>query len=167
MLPLVLGVAAAAEPTSTAAEPRFGPLDRPASGVGLGLLLGYPAGISAAWRSDLPVFFDLGLGWAWGAFAHIHADAAWTVAELPLDAIPDTHFPLWVGLGARLRFGEGYAFSTADWALRVPVGAAWTHDRFPLEIFVEAVPGYGFYPWGRFVMEGGAGFRFYFDTTEI
>lgn len=159
---LLAAAALAADP----AEPRFGPLDRPAQGVGVGVLLGYPAGLSVGWRMDSPFWFDAGLGWAWGAYAHLHADVLYSIVELPLDNIPDTHFPLSAGVGGRLRIEDGYLPYSMDFAVRVPINLAMQHDRLPIEVFAELVPGIAVAPRRYFVMEGGLGFRFYFDSAS-
>lgn len=159
MLLLVASFASATEP-----EPVHGPLDRDAVGVGMGLELGYPAGVTIAWRGEPRFWFEGALGWAWGAYAHLSGDVMVTVYDLPLDSIDDTHWPISVGIGARGRFGEGYLPYAMDFGFRVPVAVSLLHDRLPFEVYVDVVPGVSVFPRPAFLFEGGAGFRYYFGA---
>ena len=147
-------------------EPRFGPLDRPARGVGLGLVAGYPLRLSVSYKKDGPVWFEGGVGWPYGAAVEADANVLLTVVELPIDNVPDTHYPVWLGAGARLRVVPGYAPYAFDWGLRVPVGVGVEHDRLPIEVFAEVVPIISLWPVPYGAVEGGVGARFYFDSVQ-
>jgi hypothetical protein len=138
----------------------------PVGGFGVGVFLGLPTGISAAYRPEGRAWFDAGVGWAFDRNTlDLHADVLYTLAEPRTDDIPDVRFPFWIGLGPRARLGDtpetpgSAAFALAA---RVPLGMSVVHDALPLEAFVELTPGLGLYPTFFAMFDVGVGARYYF-----
>jgi hypothetical protein len=142
-------------------------LNRDAQGVGVGVILGLPTGLSAAVRpAGKRLWFDAALAWSIvGNTLDTHADVLVIVYDARTEDIPDTRFPFWVGVGPRVRIGDDPTdVSPALWqvGVRVPVGMSVMHDGFPLEGFLELVPGLSVAPTTNAFFEAAIGARFYF-----
>lgn len=126
------------------------------SGLGAGIIIGEPTGLSAkSWISSHDAI-DAGVAWSMtNGWFHIHADYLRHVFEL----IPVEHgqLPLYFGLGARLGFGPDFQIGA-----RVPIGLDYMFDGTPLDVFIEIVPGLTIIPDTKFDMGGGIGVRYWF-----
>lgn len=168
LVPFALATEAPPYPEGGSTTPT-GPLAHPAEGFGVGIILGLPTGISLGWRGDGPVHYDAALAWSFdrGTLA-LHADALFTVANMRTDDIPDTTWPVYVGVGPRIRVGEDQvpaSDSTVSLAARVPVGLAVLHDGLPLEAFLELAPGVQVFPATVMTFDIAIGVRFYFGSS--
>lgn len=145
------------------AETADGPLDRDPSGLGVGLILGLPTGVSAAYKSKkLPVFFDAAIAWSFAQSVVVHADVCLQLSEMRSEDIPEFVFPVWIGVGPRTYIGATDNALPFELAARIPFGMAIYHERVPIEGFVELVPGIGVYPSTTFIFDAAVGGRFYF-----
>jgi hypothetical protein len=155
--------AAKSEPTSAVAAGNF---DRNAEGFGLGIVLGLPTGVSLAYRPGGRVWYDGALGWSFDhGTSTVQGDVLLTLADLRTDDIPDVDFPVYLGVGPRLRLGDSPYVRGRDFAelgIRVPIGMAFIHDRVPLEAFVELAPGIDVYPTTQAIFDAAIGGRYYF-----
>ncbi len=151
------------EPERPARESAF---DHGAEGWGLGILLGIPTGLSAAYRPGGRAWYDMALAWSFDrGTLDLHGDVLLTLAELRTDEIPDFTFPVWLGVGPRVRLGD----SRTTWdeeilglGVRVPVGMSLVHEGVPLEAFLELAPGIGLYPATVPFFDVAIGGRYYF-----
>ena len=147
-------------------------LNRDVGGFGLGILLGLPTGLSAAWRpAQGSVYYDGALAWSFDqGTLHVHGDVLLRLADLRTDEIEDVHFPVYLGLGPRIRLGDSpYTFSTQESVgigIRVPIGMSFIHDGVPLEAFVELAPGIGLYPATIGTFDAAIGARYYFPQKS-
>ncbi len=142
-----------------------GPLERDPSGLGVGIILGLPTGISLAYKSDqTPVFFDAAVAYSFAESVVIHGDVCLRLSEMRSEDIPEFVFPVWIGVGPRLYFGATDTAIPFVLATRVPFGMAIYHERVPIEGFVELVPGIGVYPSTSFIFDAAVGGRFYFGS---
>ncbi len=126
------------------------------SGLGAGIIVGEPTGLSAkSWLSSHDAI-DAGVAWSIShGWFHIHADYLRHVFELiPVEM---GQLPLYFGLGARLGFGNDVIIGA-----RVPVGLDYIFDGTPLDVFIEIVPGLALIPDTKFDMGGGIGVRYWF-----
>jgi len=166
----------AAQPTATTVAPA--PVTNPATpanaavgavqplpkspggeGIGVGLILGEPTGLSlkgfvtdniavdgaAAWSFDSPSAFQ------------IHSDLLYH--NFDLVPLTEGKLPIYFGVGARVKF-ERHEDTRAG--IRVPVGIAYMFAKAPVDIFAELAPGMDVTPRTRFQMAGGVGVRFFF-----
>jgi hypothetical protein len=139
-----------------------------AKGWGVGVILGLPTGLSAAYHTDGRVFYDLALAWSFerGTLA-THGDLLVTLAELRTDDVADMSFPVWIGLGPRIRLGDTLDTPGSDMltlGARVPVGMSFIHDGVPIEAFLEFAPGIGLYPSTAPTFDVAIGGRYYFGA---
>jgi hypothetical protein len=145
--------------------------DRDVGGFGLGILLGLPTGISVAYRPDTGrVYADAALAWSFDrGTLHVHGDVLLRLADLRTDEIADVHFPVYLGLGPRMRFGNSpytLADEVVELGLRVPIGMSFIHDDIPLEAFVELAPGIGLFPATTGTFDAAIGARYYFPVVS-
>ena len=149
-------------------------LSEQVEGVGVGVILGEPTGFTAAWRPGSQQAADLGVAWSIPEERfHLHADYLFTLVSFADPAAPKVAFPLYVGVGPRLRLGSSETLDrlkkqrdSSLLALRIPVGLGiWVAD-VPVEGFVELVPVVGMLPETRFDFDAALGARVYFKHKQ-
>ena len=154
------------------AEPEERAVGREATGFGMGIILGLPTGLSFALRSESALWYDAAFAWSFGRTGGyaVHFDFLFDVTELRNeDEIPDVAFPIYLGVGPRMRIGGVSGTGTTDpfsIGARVPIGMGVRHDGVPVEGFVELVPGLSFYPATSFYFEAAIGGRYYFGKKK-
>jgi hypothetical protein len=140
--------------------------DRDVKGFGLGIVLGLPTGVSMAYRPGGRAWYDGGVAWSFdNGTLHVHGDVLYTLADLRTDDIPDVDFPVYLGVGPRLRLGDSPYVAGNDpveLGVRVPIGMAFMHDGVPLEAFLELAPGVDVYPRTQAIFDVAIGGRYYF-----
>lgn len=144
------------------------------SGFGLGIVLGYPTGLSAkAWTgSDRALAFGAAWGgWGYGGYFHVHAD--YLFHNFSLIPVTTGKMALHYGPGLRLRSWSGDRYWVGGryidsrgghtrLGLRIPVGITYMFDGAPVDIFLEVAPALDLIPGTSFNVDGGIGARFYF-----
>lgn len=143
-------------------------------GVGIGLIVGEPTGISTKiWTSHTNAV-DIGLEWSSGdgylmrmgngywhyvneTYVHIHANYLWH----SFDAIrSEERFPLYYGVGTTIRSGQS---SPYNWlGVRGTFGVEWLPRPVPIDVFLEIVPTLQLAPFSDFGFSAGIGTRYYF-----
>lgn len=141
---------------------------------GLGVMIGSPSGISAKLylspRHALD--FGLGIGFLGGPGGSFHMDYLF---HFMLTEKPGFDLPLYIGIGGEVLFfwndnynryyyGPGYYPNAGrvGVGVRVPIGIAFQLNRAPVDIFIEAAPGVGLFPYPGFYVEGAVGARYWF-----
>ena len=157
---LLLPLAHAVTPAPVATQT----LERDPTGVGIGAMIGLPTGLPLSWKPRLEGFSAAGtVAWDFstGTFA-VGADAIYTLATLHSPDIKAFSFPVYIGVGPRLRLGPWTsAYRPPIVALRVPLGMAFYHEGVPVEGFLEAAPGIGMVPRVQATFDIVIGGRFY------
>lgn len=126
------------------------------SGLGLGVLIGEPTGLSAKiWTGDKTAV-DAGAAWSFvgNGFLHLHADMLMHSFTIDVDK---GQLPLYYGLGAKLVLANELGLG-----VRIPVGMAYLFESAPFDIFIELVPVLDLIPATTFNFEGGIGARYFF-----
>lgn len=138
---------------------------------GLGAILGLPTGPSIKYYFNQTHALDaaLGLSFLGGHNLSVHADYLF---QFPITKTRAFDLPFYVGIGGRLVFwfendrrrffGGSDGTGQIGVALRVPLGIAFNLNRAPVDIFVELVPGIGFFPGAGFAVDAAVGARYYF-----
>jgi hypothetical protein len=128
-------------------------------GLGLGIILGEPTGISAkAWLTRTTAV-DFATAWSFvdePAF-HVHGDYLWH--DYDLFPVERGQLPLYYGVGARLKFLD----NDSEFGVRVPVGLEYLFDTTPVGLFVELVPLLDLAPDTDFTINSSIGARYYFE----
>ena len=127
-------------------------------GVGLGLIVGEPTGISFKYWTGSTTAFDAALAWSFvdeGAF-HIHGD--YIFHNFTLITIPEGKLPFYYGIGARIKTANDTKLG-----VRVPLGLAYLFNSAPIDIFLEIVPILDLTPKTDFAINAALGARYYFN----
>lgn len=129
------------------------------SGLGAGIIIGEPTGLSAkVWFSDIDAL-DAGLAWSISHnWIHLHAD--YLRHSFDLIPVEEGQLPLYYGVGARIGLGTSIFVGA-----RLPVGLDYFFEGLPLDIFIEIVPGLALLPDTRFDIGGGIGIRYWFPSS--
>lgn len=145
------------------------------SGLGLGIMLGEPTGISAKVWTGGTNAVAMGLAWgglgAPGGYFHLHGDYLWH--KMDLIPVSQGKMPLYFGVGARLRVWDSGGYrdngrwvdkdgSRAEIGVRLPVGVAYLFDGAPVDIFLEVVPVLDLIPSTDVTFNAALGARYWF-----
>jgi hypothetical protein len=127
-------------------------------GIGIGLILGEPTGVSLKHWIDRNTAVDGAIAWSFadeGAF-HIHGD--YLIHNFTLITVENGKLPFYYGVGARIK-------TTSDVALgvRVPVGLSYIFNDQPIDLFMEIVPLLDLIPKTNFRLNAAIGGRYYID----
>jgi hypothetical protein len=137
-----------------------------APGLGLGLTLGEPVGVTASYRLDDRVAVQGQLGWSFGQRqAHMSIDGIFDVLEIPSDDAMGFTYPIYMGAGLRLRAGHPKGAPGrpgATLGLRLPVGVGVIPDDSPVEVFFELAPVLVFVPYAAGGVDAALGGRVVF-----
>lgn len=128
------------------------------NGIGVGLIVGEPTGISGKYWTASTTAFDAGLAWSFvdeNAF-QIHAD--YIFHNMRLITIPDGKLPFYYGIGARLKTA-----TDVQLGVRVPLGLAYLFQNAPIDIFIEVVPILDLIPKTDFQISVALGARYFFN----
>ena len=129
------------------------------NGIGAGIILGEPTGISAKYWTSTTGAFDAAVAWSFvneGAF-HIHVD--YILHNFDLIKVPEGRLPFYYGIGGRIK-----ASKDARIGARVPLGLAYLFDNAPVDIFLEVVPLLDLAPKTAFRINAALGARYYFKN---
>jgi len=127
-------------------------------GIGLGLIIGEPTGISFKYWTTSTTAFDAALAWSFideGAF-HIHGD--YLFHNFTLISVPKGKLPFYYGIGGRLKTAHDARFG-----IRVPLGLAYLFQNAPVDIFLEVVPILDLTPKTDFSINAAIGARYFFN----
>lgn len=145
------------------------------SGLGLGIMLGEPTGISGkVWLSGDRAA-DFGLAWGgWGrgnGYFHVHGD--YLFHNFNLINVSQGRLALHYGPGLRFRSWSGGRYwvngryydtrgSHARLGVRFPVGLTYLFDGAPVDVFLEVAPTLDLIPGTSFDVDAALGVRYWF-----
>ena len=132
-------------------------------GFGLGIIAGEPTGISLkGWLSPTSAV-DAGIAWSFikEGSLHIHADYLHHIYGV-FD-VSSGKLPLYMGVGGRLKIKNNKSNFDNTVGVRVPFGIAYLLGSAPLDIFLEVVPTLDLTPKTDLKVNGGIGFRYFFN----
>ncbi len=129
-------------------------------GVGLGVIVGEPTGLSLKSWMSASTAFNLAAAWSfeeYGAF-QVHLDYVFHHPRLL-----ESNLPFYYGLGGRLKLKDsGGNDSDAHLGIRLPLGLAYLFREAPLDFFIEVVPVLDLAPETVVNLNAALGMRFYF-----
>ena len=125
-------------------------------GLGLGLIVGEPTGLSAKVWTGHRTALDAGAAWALirGGFIRFHADA---LVHSFAPQVDHGKLPLYFGIGGKIVLADNLGIG-----VRVPFGLAYLFESAPIDIFIELVPTLELLPATDIGFEGGIGVRYFF-----
>jgi len=139
------------------------------TGLGIGIILGEPTGLSGKlWISNHSAF-DLGIAWAFynnenssepyneipPPYFSLHCDYLYHFFNLL--TVPSGSLSVYCGGGIVLRIIE----TGIILGLRIPAGFVYLVEKIPLDIFVEIVPVMELIPGTMVSGNGGIGIRYF------
>jgi hypothetical protein len=128
------------------------------SGIGLGVILGQPTGVSfKAWTARNQAV-DVAVAWAFDREEAIHVHADYLFHNFRLFRVEKGQFVLYYGIGGRIK-----AESRTRFGIRIPIGLSYLFEDAPVELFFELGPIMDLAPSTLFRMTTGVGVRYYFD----
>ncbi|WFB35553.1 DUF3996 domain-containing protein [Kiritimatiellota bacterium B12222] len=140
----------------------------PEEGIGMGIIVGEPTGLSLKkWINDTRAL-DAGIAWSFSGNNSFHLHADYLIHRFDLMAEDAKgQFPLYFGIGARVKFenindGNG-SYDEDVWVgVRVPLGISILFSETPVELFAEIVPVLDLVPDTNFDLNAAVGARYYF-----
>lgn len=127
-------------------------------GLGLGIIVGEPTGVTFKYWTGSNSAFDGALAWSFidgGAF-HIHAD--YLLHSFNLIPVQEGKLPFYYGIGGRIKL-----LDKARIGVRVPLGLDYIFSSAPVDIFFELVPILDLAPKTDFKINAAIGGRYYFN----
>jgi len=130
--------------------------------TGIGVILGEPTGFSTkVWLND-SMAIDGAVAWSFvgDPDLHLHGDVIWHNWQVLDDAFEvddSAKFPLYYGIGGRLKTG-----GEATAGIRFVIGGSYVFQYSPFDIFIEIVPIMDFAPETELSFNAATGFRFWF-----
>jgi hypothetical protein len=129
-------------------------------GLGIGIILGEPTGLSLKkWLDDRRAI-DAAAAWTFAKNSSFtfHADYLLHRYDLINDQMQGngSRIPIYFGLGARLTVGD-----ETKVGMRIPLGLSYVFKKYPLDFFIEIAPGLNLVPSSDLMLSGGVGIRYY------
>lgn len=126
------------------------------SGLGLGVMIGEPTGLSAKMWTGEKTALDAGLAWSFVGHGYIRIHTDVLVHNFSIE-VTTGKLPVYIGLGAKLLLS-----SELGMGIRVPLGIAYWFESAPIDIFLEVVPGLNLLPATGLGIDGAVGIRYFF-----
>lgn len=131
--------------------------------LGAGIFLGEPSGLTLKGYLSQRAALDGYASWSAidGALLFM-GDFTFDFFDIPAESTSVT-FPFYAGAGMKVGFDKrGKHDGETIVGIRVPVGVAAQWTRYPVEAFLEVVPGLELNPETEADIMGGIGVRYYF-----
>jgi hypothetical protein len=128
------------------------------SGIGLGIILGEPTGISLKGWVGSREAFDVAVAWSFEGEGAIHVHADYLFHNFRLFHVEKGDLVFYYGIGGRVK-----TVNKTQVGIRIPLGLSYLFEKDPLEIFFELGPIMNLTPKTLFRMTTGVGIRYYFD----
>jgi len=125
-------------------------------GIGLGIIIGEPTGLSAKLWTSEKIALDAGVAWSFtqNGYIRVHTDILWHKTVIDVET---GKLPLYYGVGAKLLLSSELGFG-----IRIPVGLSYQFESIPVDLFVELVPGFDLLPGSRLDLDAALGARYFF-----
>lgn len=130
-------------------------------GLGLGVVLGEPTGISGKYWTGSTTAFAGAAAWSFGSKSAFHVHLDHLFHHYGLIKVEKGRLPLYYGIGGRVKAES----DNSRVGVRVPVGLDYLVEGSPLEIFVEVAPIVELTPATGISINGGVGIRYFFGAT--
>jgi hypothetical protein len=128
------------------------------SGIGLGIILGEPTGVSFKSWVGRREAIDVAVAWSFEGENAIHVHADYLGHNFRLFRIEKGDLVFYYGIGVRIKTQNKTQFG-----VRFPFGLSYLFERNPIEIFFELGPIMNVAPKSLFRMTTCVGARYFFD----
>ena len=129
-------------------------------GLGAGIVLGEPTGITVkSWLNTVNAW-DAGLAWSFVRETNVdlHADYLWH--DFSFIHASEELIPVYYGLGGRIKSSSNS--SNARVGVRVVGGIAYYFPKDPIDVFLEIAPIIDLLPSTELSFNSGIGIRYFF-----
>jgi hypothetical protein len=126
-------------------------------GLGLGLILGEPTGVSLKSWTGRRTAIDAAAAWSFDRDGSVHLHMDYLIHDFNLIKTRTGRLPVYYGIGGRIRLEDKTRVG-----VRIPVGMCYIFDDAPIDIFVELGPVFDVVPRTELTVAGFIGFRYYF-----
>ena len=126
---------------------------------GIGIIAGEPTGLSMKYWFNDRMAMDMAAAWSFTGHDGFQLHGDWLFHVFDVVRIERGELPLYVGLGARVKFpnhGDNRV------GVRFPIGMAYEVKDAPVEIFAEVAPIVDVAPAVQLKWNGGIGIRYFF-----
>ena len=125
------------------------------TGLGIGIILGEPTGLSAKLWTSQEMALDAGMAWSFSGIGYlrVHADLLW---HREVFEVGRGRLPIYYGVGAKLLLA-----SDLGMGIRIPFGIAYYLEKAPIDLFIELVPGLDLLPGTAFDIDLAIGARYF------
>ncbi len=135
-------------------------------GLGLGIIIGEPTGLSLkTWLSGNKAF-AAGVAWSFSSDATFHFHADYLIHRFDLIHTPELQgsMPVYYGIGARFKLKDDNKRRDNDdkLGIRFPLGLSYLPPQTPLDVFLEIVPILDIVPDTSVGFNAAIGIRYYF-----
>lgn len=137
-------------------------------GLGIGLVVGEPTGVSVKKWISPENALDAGLGWSFSEHESLqfHGDFLIHNFNVLKTEVHAGRLPVYFGVGGRLKLqDENHGREhdgDASIGVRIPFGISYLFDKSPVDIFAEIVPILDVVPDADFDINAAIGVRVYF-----
>jgi hypothetical protein len=134
-----------------------GTLEAKAKGLGLGIIVDEPTGISTKLWTGENTAIDAEIAWSQDGddFFYLHGDFLFHDQHLSQDV--KGKFLTYYGIGAKVEFAD-----SNELGLRIPLGVDYIFPKAPLDVFFEIVPLLDLVPATEGDLKAAIGIRFVF-----
>lgn len=130
-------------------------------GVGIGIILGEPTGLSLKKWLDNRRAIDMAAAWTFDKNSSFTFHADYLLHRYDLineqNQAKGGRIPIYFGIGGRIAVGEEEKVG-----MRIPLGISYIFKKEPLDLFFEIAPGLNLVPSSDLLINGGIGIRYYF-----
>jgi hypothetical protein len=127
------------------------------NGVGVGIILGEPTGISVKQWTSSTNSINVAAAWSFAENSALHLHADYVFHNVDLFHPNSGTLALYYGLGGRLKLT-----SKSQLAARIPIGLNYMIANNPLDLFIEIVPMLNLVPSTDFYTNAAIGIRYFF-----
>jgi hypothetical protein len=130
-------------------------------GLGLGVIVGEPTGLSAKHWLGGRTAVDAAAAWSFlVSYAALNVHADFLVHHPEWLSVPSGELPVYYGIGGRIKLAS--AGERLRLGARVPLGIEYIFEDLPIGLFLETALLVDVVPSVDLSGHGGAGARFYF-----
>jgi hypothetical protein len=128
-------------------------------GLGVGVIIGDPTGLSMKYWLSEETAVDMAAAWSFQDDGYFDLHSDFLFHKFDLIPVDKGELPLYFGVGGRIDVpGHG----DTRLGVRIPVGLAYEFGDAPVEVFAEVAPIVDVVPATQLRWNGGIGVRFYF-----
>lgn len=125
-------------------------------GLGLGLILGEPTGVSFKGWTGRRTAVDAAAAWSFDGNGSLHLHMDYLIHDFNLLRTRTGRLPVYYGIGGRVLLQDKTRVG-----IRIPVGLSYIFEKAPFDVFVELGPVFDVVPRTEVTLAGFIGFRYY------